>query len=147
MGVLTVRLVWYHFSECACVFVCAWEREIQNIKLGLSLGDGITYDFYSFLYTSLYLQIFFLYWVYITFIRKKKRYIFLRKKQTKLLLNAKSQQRTQGEQDPAIGLQKLKVYLTEWGRRQCDLYKYYSGSLLSLPWLSQSHQQGCSWTL
>lgn len=77
MGVFRkVRIVSW---MCMCVCVCV--REIQNIKkLGLSLRDGITYDFYSFLYTSLYLQIFFLYWVYITFIRKKKKKVYFPKK-------------------------------------------------------------------
>ena len=97
------------------VRVC--EREIPNIdKLGSSLGDGITYDFYLFLYTSLYLQNFFVTeYILLLSSGKKERYFFLGEKQTELLLNAKMQQRAQGEQELATGLQKLMVCLSGEG--------------------------------
>lgn len=113
----TVCIVWYSLSECACVFVCMCEREIQNIdKLGSSLGDGITYDFYLFLYTSLYVQnVFVIEYILLLSSGRKERYFFLGEKQTELLLNAKTQQRTQGEQELATSLQKLIVCLSGEG--------------------------------
>ena len=59
------------------MYVCMCVREIQNIdKLGSSLGDGITYDFYLFLYTSLYLQNFFVIEYILLLSSEKKKGIF-----------------------------------------------------------------------
>ena len=145
----TVCIVWYSLSECAyvCVHVC--ERDPKYWQAWLLFGR---WDYLWLLFIPLYLSVsseFFCYWVYITFIiRKKERYFFLGEKQIKLLLNAKTQQRTQGE-ELSPGLQKLILCLTEWRRRRYNLYKCHPGSLLS--WVSPDchgvTNKGYSWTL
>lgn len=76
MGVYkTVRIVWYHFSECVCV--SERERDIQNIKRFISsLGGGITYmtSVYSFILFCVF-RIFCIEFI-LFFIIKKRETIF-----------------------------------------------------------------------
>lgn len=112
MGVFrTVCIAWYSLSECACV----WERDPKYWQAWLLFGRW-DYIWLLFLYTSLYLQNFFITeYILLLSSGKKERYFFLGEKQTELLLNAKTQQRTQGEQELATGLQKLMVCLSGEG--------------------------------
>ena len=73
MGVFrTVCIAWYSLSECACV----WERDPKYWQAWLLFGR---WDYIWLLFIPLYFSVsseFFCYWVYITFIIRKKRKVF-----------------------------------------------------------------------
>lgn len=146
MGVFrTVCIAWYSLSECACV----WERDPKYWQAWLLFGR---WDYIWLLFIPLYFSVsseFFCYWVYITFIIRKKRKVFFPRRKANRA-PAKCEDAAENSGWTRTGHRPSEVDgVFEWRRRQCRLYKRHSGSLLSRvsPDGHGVTNKGCSWTL